>query len=672
MSVNFGGGLPPAPNDPNTVAGHPQPVPQQQGQAANAPVMNAQAAAVSPLQAASPSDTNEPNTEPALSPRDEFSAMLAKQRADWVKVKQAIRDGEIATVHRMLDQGLLPCLVQKDESGESCYLFASADVFRDLKDIELFDRFVGLFVRHGSQDKLFSLVMKAENGILLKRLVQAGVTGWKQVPDVLPDLIAKALVKGDAAQVEAFIRLWKEHCPTCKIDWNKICENLTELPSRDVVRVLVCELRPDQLPDPSLAHWFGMAVSSDGLALEVTANEVPAVSILCEWLGDKLETFSQCRDWRCVENSLNEQGLLVMARGGFPLAAEVLPEPGHSLAKQLQLTLFGPKLAKGAFARMLSCTPCLPEQVTDFIYGCAFMGKEPVKEFERARLLYCDGIALKLFRHGLTPELSTRLATAMAAYLRPDLYYLFRAQQRLGFIACLNESLNPDAVEPLTDPLSIEQAQSIHTAVLEVVKSMMGDPETFFAAALACIRSDGTVDSEKLRCIYSKGKGLPAVMVTQIEATLKVLCTEVMSCALPHTLFKPGMTGVDFQKAFHDWIRQGVARLIITRLPRELGATVAQRDWNASPDSDDDELAAFDQSAPVNYLVTSVIRQYGQMLAENIDASSALIFDACLAVPADAFDHLGGTDGEDSSSVEQVSTAQSEAETDAESDSDTA
>jgi hypothetical protein len=170
-------------------------------------------------------------------------------------------------------------------------------------------------------------------------------------------------------------------------------------------------------------------------------------------------------------------------------------------------------------------------------------------------------------------------------------------------------------------------------------------------------------------------------IVQQIGDTLKTLCAEVMASAVPLNLIKPGMTGVEFQVAFHRWIQQGVAQRIVNRLPQDIGLSIAKRDWEYVADNIDNEdgedpvalweyvagsidnedgegpVALAELISPINYLVTSVISQYGADLAENIDANSERMVEACRALPADAFQRLGRDDADSDSSDDGSSSA---------------
>jgi hypothetical protein len=63
--------------------------------------------------------------------------------------------------------------------------------------------------------------------------------------------------------------------------------------------------------------------------------------------------------------------------------------------------------------------------------------------------------------------------------------------------------------------------------------------------------------------------------------------------------------------------------------------------------------------SPINYLVTSVISQYGELLAENIEANSTAMVEACRALPADAFKQSAFGDSELSSDDEDSSSSES-------------
>ncbi len=122
MSVNFGAGPAPTPNNPN--AGDAPPPQQPVGPPnalPNAPTMGAAAPAASPLQPAVVGDTIANSTPPTLNARQSLSLNLKKLGDDWVRVEKAILEGDLKLVHRMLDAGLVPCVVDEDDSGKSVY-----------------------------------------------------------------------------------------------------------------------------------------------------------------------------------------------------------------------------------------------------------------------------------------------------------------------------------------------------------------------------------------------------------------------------------------------------------------------------------------------------------------------------------------------------------------------
>jgi hypothetical protein len=130
------------------------------------------------------------------------------------------------------------------------------------------------------------------------------------------------------------------------------------------------------------------------------------------------------------------------------------------------------------------------------------------------------------------------------------------------------------------------------------------------------------------------------------------------------------MTGADLQAAFHRWIQQGVAQRIVNRLPQDLGLSIAKRDWNyvdedSDTDDEDPQVALAELISPINYLVTSVISQYGRLLAEDIEVNSIAMVEACRSLqlnpstPVDPYDtELDSTD-EVSSSADEDSDSES-------------
>jgi hypothetical protein len=274
----------------------------------------------------------------------------------------------------------------------------------------------------------------------------------------------------------------------------------------------------------------------------------------------------------------------------------------------------------------------------------------------RARVRHRGPSAINLFQNGLAAPLAIKIAQNMNDFLSLCRYISIDRTHRLPFLAYLNECLHPDAPAPLQDQLAVGQATIIHDASLTVLEAQFGGPIGFYGRMLACIELDGSVNTNKLRNIYWHGVGLPTNIVAQIGATLKALCAEVMASAVPSSLIKPGMTGADLQAAFHRWIQQGVAQRLVERLPRDLRLNIAKYDWNNVPDvndSDDDDnidpVALAELISPINYLVTSVISQYSELLAEDIEANSTAMLEASRALPADAFKQPAYGDSELSS-----------------------
>jgi hypothetical protein len=269
-------------------------------------------------------------------------------------------------------------------------------------------------------------------------------------------------------------------------------------------------------------------------------------------------------------------------------------------------------------------------------------------------------MAIDLFRNGLAVPLAIKLAQKMRGFLLLSKQTFVYGTHGLAYLACLNECLHPDAVDPFQDQLSIEQAKVIHGALLTILEEQFGGPVGFFSRALACIEIDGSVNTDKLSIIYRYRIGLPQNIVAQIGATLKALCAEVMASAVPLNLIKPGMTGADLQAAFHRWIQQGVAQRIVNRLPQDLGLSIAKRDWNdvdedSDIDDEDRQVALVELISPLNYLVTSVISQYSADLAENIESNSTAMVEACRALPPDAFRVIGRYGAELDSSDDSLS-----------------
>lgn len=219
MSVNFGAGLAPAPNNPNA---NDAPPPQQPVAQPNVPTVGSTAATVSPLTTPPADDSALDSTDPTLTNRQSRRLVLNKLREDWVRVEKAIQEGDLNLVHQMLNDGLVPCLVEEDTSGMSLNLALPKYLFMHLQDIELFDRFISLFTRNNMQADLYRHTIQAGNGILLRRLVQSGVEGWRAVSLKLGSLIASVLSRGDIKQLNALLQLKKESYPLQQLDWDGI------------------------------------------------------------------------------------------------------------------------------------------------------------------------------------------------------------------------------------------------------------------------------------------------------------------------------------------------------------------------------------------------------------------------------------------------------------------
>lgn len=640
MSFNVGSNPPPVPgNPPVPNAPPPQPV----APPVNGPAMNTPVPATPPLPAPSSSNSDLPSSEPRFADKEAPVNQYQKHGLDWGSVRDALRRGDTAFAHRMLDQGLLPFLIDKYESGESV---CCSVPWRDLLDIELIDRVIDLSARQGKQSDLYDAAVAAGNGILLLRLMQGAVNGWQRVSAHLEQMVVRAVGENKATQLEALLRLWKEHCPTCKIDWNKIWQPLQDFPSMEVVKVLTRELQPDRFSEGSLTEMYRLAVKS---------GDVTAIACLCEWLAEDLAALAKSTKWRVIQQCFSTNHLIMLAKGGFPLGLEVLPPPDHANATEFQLALFGPKLAKGAFAKMMLATSGSSSEVTKFIYDCVRGNSSKWTIERRPRPASAPEIARALFQNGLTPSLSVKLAEAFAKHLDPDTRRIFGHRNDLRFLACLNECINMDADEPSLDPLSLdplsrEQAEAIFSALPGAIDERFGGPVAFFSWAVACVQVDGLSNVDHFWLVYHTTKGISNALCMQAYRTMKAVMAEVMGSPVPASLLKPGMTGVQLQKAFHDWIRRGVAQRIILRLPQDLGTAVA-KDYGEDADgngSDADEL--WELVAPANYLVRTIIRQYSNILAKDLNGSVDAIMDVCGSMPSDVFVQLANADfNEDSS-----------------------
>jgi len=637
MSVNFGAGLAPAPNNPNA---NDAPPPQQPVAQPNAPVVGATSAAVSPLTASPADDSAMVSTMPTLTNRASLPAALNKLRADWVRVEKAIQEGDLELVHHMLNEGLVPCLVEEGDSGKSVYTSLSENLFGHLQDTDLFDRFINLFVQHNLQADLYQHTIEAGNGIMLRRLVQSGVKGWQTVPQHFDRLISDAMIRGNAKQLNALLQLRKESYSTLQLDWSDIwLKSLRSTKcsqSVEVIAVLISHLKPSKFSHECQAEMFQRAAE---------LGDHHLVTALVEWLGDDIDALLKSNSWQFVQSKFSSETLATIVRGGFPIEGILLPPPEHKNAQELQLVLYGPKLSNSPFAQMLATSEGSSNKIINFIFYKAldvtvgpFLARLPVKTKFRSEAQ----MAIDLFRNGLAVPLAIKLAQKMSGFLLLSKQTFVYGTHGLAYLACLNECLHPDAVDPFQDQLSIEQAKVIHGALLTKLEEQFGGPVRFFSLALACIEIDGSVNTDKLSVIYRYGIGLPQNIVAQIGATLKALCAEVMASAVPLNLIKPGMTGADLQAAFHRWIQQGVAQRIVNRLPQDLGLSIAKRDWNdvdedSDIDDEDRQVALVELISPLNYLVTSVISQYSADLAENIEANSTAMVEACRALPADGF-----------------------------------
>jgi hypothetical protein len=144
MSINLGGGQPPLPNLPNNLNPEAVPAVQQPNPAVRAPVVipaeSTVASTVSWPAVPASADEMVGTTEPKLSSRDAL-AIGGNRLNDWQIVQQAIKRGDIRLVHEMLNRGLQPSLGDKDDTGQAFDSFIPKEVFKELRDIELFDRF---------------------------------------------------------------------------------------------------------------------------------------------------------------------------------------------------------------------------------------------------------------------------------------------------------------------------------------------------------------------------------------------------------------------------------------------------------------------------------------------------------------------------------------------------
>lgn len=344
MSVNFGAGLAPTPNNLNA---NDAPPPQQPVAQPNVPTVGSTAATASPLTTPPADDSALDSTDPTLTNRKSQLLALKKLRDDWVRVEKAIQEGDLKLVHHMLNEGLVPCLVEED-SGMPLDVELPKYFFMRLQDIELFDRFTSLFARFNMQVELYRHTIQAGNGILLRRLVQSGVEGWRAVSLKLGSLIASVLSRGDEEQLNSLLQLKKESYPLQQLDWDGIW--LSSMPlkknssSAEVVAVLISHLKPSQFARVCQANMFRRAGE---------AGDYRLVTALVEWLGDDIDTFSESPFWRDEQGKLSPEALATIVKGGFPKEGISLPSPEKPNAQEFQLVLYGPDLSTSPFAHML-------------------------------------------------------------------------------------------------------------------------------------------------------------------------------------------------------------------------------------------------------------------------------------------------------------------------------
>jgi hypothetical protein len=665
MSVNFGAGLAPAPNNPN---GNDAPPPQQPVAQPNAPTVGATAATASPLTTPPAGDSALDSTDPTLTNRQPLRLALNKLREDWVRVEKAIQEGDLKLVHHMLNEGLVPCLVDEDVSGMSVITALSTDLFMHLQDIELFDRFISLFAQHDMQADLYKYTSRVGNGILLRRLVQSGVEGWRAVSSELGSLITSVLSRGDAKQLNALLQLKKESFSFQQLDWDGIwfsgMQSQKNSSSSEIVAVLIPYLKPSEFSRVCQANMFRLAGE---------AGDHRLVTALVQWLGDDIDTFSESPFWHYEQGKFSPETFATIVKGGVPKEGFKLPSPEKPNAQEFQLVLYGPDLSNGPFAQMSVAAESSSNIIINFVFRKA-LGVTEGRIFsvlsKRAQLRQPGQIATDLFQNGLAAPLAIKLAQKMGDFLKLSRLKAINSSDGFAFLAYLNECLHPDAVNPLQDSLSIAQAKIIHDASLAVLEQQLGGPIGFYSRMLACVGLGGSVDGKQLNVNFQQAMGLPINIVQQLGATLKALCDEVMASAVPLNLIKPGMTGADVQAAFHRWIQQCVAQRIVNRLPQDLGLSIAKRDWNyvdedSDTDDEDPQVALAELISPINYLVTSVISQYGRLLAEDIEINSIAMVEACRSLqlnpstPVDPYDtELDSTD-EVSSSADEDSDSES-------------
>ena len=674
MSVNFGAGLAPAPNNPNA---NDAPPPQQPVAQPNAPTVGATAATASPLPTPPADDSALDSTGPTFTNRQSLRLALNKMREDWVRVEKAIQEGDLKLVHHMLNEGLVPCLVEEDASGMSVITALPTDLFMHLQDIELFDRFISLFAQHNMQADLYKYTSRAGNGILLRRLVQSGVEGWQAMSSELGGLITSVLGRVDAKQLNALLQLQKESYPSQQLDWGRMwlssMQSKKNSSSAEIVALLISYLKPSQFSRVCQAKMFRLAGE---------AGDHRLVTALVEWLGDDIDTFLESPFWRDEQGKFSPETLATIVKGGFPQEGISLPSPEKPNAQEFQLVLYGPDLSNGPFAQISVAAESSSNIIINFVLRKA-LGVTKGRIFSelstRAQFRQPGQIATDLFQNGLAAPLAIKLAQKMGDFLKLSRLKAINSSEGFAFLAYLNECLHPDAVNPLQDSLSVAQAKIVHDASLAVLEQQLGGPIGFYSRMLACIGLGGSVDGMQLYVNFQQAMGLPINIVQQLGATLRTLCDEVMASAVPLNLIKPGMTGADVQAAFHRWIQQSVAQRILNRLPQDLGLSVAKRDWNyvdedSDTDTDDEngdtdndyaQVALAELISPINYLVTSVISQYGRVLAEDIETNSIAIVEACRSLqlnpstPVDPYDtELDSTD-EVSSSADEDSDSES-------------
>ncbi len=604
MSVNFGGNPPLVPMQPPVPVGQPPQPPQAE---ANPPTVSVRAISSSSAGAPLSSSGDLPSTEPALSTHESAGGADALPGPTADAFLTAVQCGDLVAVNRILDQGLDIGL-----SIAGTTLLESA--MTHVSDQATLNRILGLAdpERRNRDAPHLWHACQTGNAVAMECLLNWRVPHEESLSAEIDACVSEVMTKGSAAQWAAAFRLLRRCCPEQKPDLALFLKTLAYSLDLDCLKVLTVEFAPGLPRNRKLVEGL--------LQAAMQAQRVDFAAELIDWVKAKGRLrHGVAFPLNGYVLQMNDTEVVFLAKARYPFHSGNLPLPRNAgRADEVQGILFGETLARSAVGRRMHADASGAKNLVQLILKCysPTLGKD-------AWQLGRQKTERTLFFAGFRRPLVTPLVDAMVS-LDPS---LGRQRSHAVFVMCslLNELQANDDLKNATDPLLRSQLEAIIEAASDTLQTMIGRPVSFFAAMLTCVSTDAGIDNEKLSLIFRERKGLPPLVVDQLEVALSVAFEAAMECKSELQL-DAGATYRQVQSMMKKHILLSMMKSLWTSLPASLQSHAVI----AGKPSDRERIAM--------HVAITVITQYCALMKADIGAAALQVWQESASLAADAFD----------------------------------